>query len=536
VGDAAVGASVLSYKPRSGEDGYFMLLVSPEIKSSQDKPLPKTVVFVVDRSGSMSGKKIEQAKGALRFVLNNLREGDLFNVVAYDNSVESFAPELQRFDDSSRKAALGFVEGLYAGGSTNIDGALQAALAQLQDDSRPNYIVFLTDGLPTVGERNEAKIADIARQRNKVRARVFTFGVGYDVNSRLLDNLARVCFGQSHYVRPNEDIEVHVSQLYARIGAPVMTNVKLVFDREDFPAERGGLVNRMYPREVHDLFAGDQLVLVGRYKKGGLAKVTISGSVGGSARELHFPVTLVDQSHDETLAFAEKLWAMRRVGEIIDQIDVHGKNQELVDELVMLSKQHGILTPYTAFLADENSSWQELAEQRRRAGVALDSLHEAEGLSGFVQRDLKLQLQKSNRAAAPSAAGGYGGGGFGVDASGRGGLGGLGAPDNFDAARTRFATPSAPQAGGMPALRTLADDAPVEVTNVKQVGAKTFYRRGERWVDSALTETLEKSLKKVERFSREYFQLLNRFGKDMAKYAATDEEIVIVLDGQAYAF
>ena len=160
----------------------------------------------------MSGKKIEQVKAALKYVLNNLRQGDLFNIIAYDSQVETFRPELQRFDDDTRKAALGFVEGLYAGGSTNIDGALKTALGQLQDSSRPSYVVFLTDGLPTAGETNEMKIVANAKEHNKVHARLFTFGVGYDVNSRLLDKLVRENFGQSEYVRPNEDIEDRVEQ------------------------------------------------------------------------------------------------------------------------------------------------------------------------------------------------------------------------------------------------------------------------------------------------------------------------------------
>ncbi len=520
VGDKAVGASVVSHKPSESDDGYFVMLVSPEIKRSQDKPLSKTVVFVVDRSGSMSGKKIEQAKGAVRFVLNNLREGDLFNIVAYDNAVESFRPELQKFNDESRQAALGFVEGIYAGGSTNIDGALQAALGQLQDDSRANYIVFLTDGLPTAGERNEPKIAENAKQRNKVRARIFSFGVGYDVNSRLLDKLSRLCFGQSQYVRPNEDIEAHVSQLYTRIGAPAMKDIAISVDMEDFPVERGSVVNRVYPRDAYDLFAGDQLVLVGRYKKGGAAKVTIRGNVDGTKHEFHFPVQLVSKSNDETFAFAEKLWAMRRVGEIIDQIDLQGKNQELIDELVALATRHGILTPYTSFLADENANVHDVASNTRRAGIALDSLSEAEGVSGFVQRDIKQQFQRAKNAAPSSGGGGFGGSGLGAGMSG-GAVGGPAA--NF------YAAPGT-------ALRTLAEDKAIAVTNVRQLGGKTFYLRNKKWVDSTITAEQEKNVQQLKRFSPEYFNLITKFGKEVGKYAASDDEVTVVLEGQAYSF
>ncbi len=211
VGQGHVGATVLSYRHDTGEDGYFLLLASPEIKAAGDERPKKTVVFVVDRSGSMSGEKIEQAKGAAKFVLNNLREGDLFNIIAFDSEVESWKPELQKYNDETRKAALGFIEGIYAGGSTNIDGALEAAFAPLHDSGRPTIVLFLTDGLPTVGEQNEAKIIENAKKYNHVNARVFTFGVGYDLNSRLLDKLAREGFGQSEFVRPNENIEDRVS-------------------------------------------------------------------------------------------------------------------------------------------------------------------------------------------------------------------------------------------------------------------------------------------------------------------------------------
>src|SRR5262245_59871509 len=279
-GEGPVGASVVSYRPKADEDGYFVLLASPEIKAADDKPTPKTVVFVVDRSGSMSGKKIEQAKGAAKFVLNNLREGDLFNIVAYDSEITTFRPELQKFNDDTRAAALGFVEGLFAGGSTDIDGALKRALGMLADSSRPTYVLFLTDGLPTAGETGETAIVKHSEDGNHVRARVFAFGVGYDVNSRLLDRLARANFGLSQFVRPNEDIEASVSALYRKIGAPVMTDVALAVDVEGATA---GVppVNRIYPKGPFDLFAGDQAVLVGRYHNSGTAKVKLTGSIGG---------------------------------------------------------------------------------------------------------------------------------------------------------------------------------------------------------------------------------------------------------------
>ncbi len=502
VGAGEVGTSVLSFRRDTNDDGYFLLLTSPQIKAADEQRPNKTVVFVVDKSGSMSGEKINQAKGALKFVLNNLRPGDLFNIVAYDSNVESFRPELQRFDDQSRASALGFVEGLFSGGSTNIDAALQTALAQLKDSSRPNYVIFLTDGLPTDGERNEAKIVTAAKASNSVRARVFAFGVGYDVNSRLLDNLVRENFGQSEYVRPNESIEARVSSLYARIGSPVLTDVAIKFQFDQAAAEAIPPVNRVYPAAAHDLFAGQQLVVVGRYKRSGAAKVTLQGKVANQEQKFEFPATFVEKSADETNSFIEKLWAVRRIGEIIDELDLKGRNEELVKELVGLSTKHGILTPYTSFLADESTDRHNLALNTASARGALEALNQTSGESGVAQRAAKGVLQN---AANPSL------------------------------------VPAARMAEGVPGQAKnfyfdAKKDKQVAVDTVQNVGSKTFYRRGDRWVDGGLSEEQEKRAVKIERFSADYFKLIDKHGKDVARYLSIDDPVTIELGGRAYSF
>ena len=510
-----MAASVLSYRADQSEEGFFLLLASPEIKSEmQDRP-KKTVVFVVDRSGSMSGKKMEQAKEAAKFVLNNLREGDTFNIVAYDSNVESFRPELQKYNEETRKQALGYVEGLYAGGSTNIDGALTTALGMIKDDTRPNFILFLTDGLATHGETNESKIVTNTKGKNAIRTRVVTFGVGYDVNSRLLDRIARENFGQSEYVRPNEDIEAHVSKLYSRMSSPVLTDVKVTLDVEGASVESGGAVNRVYPKEVYDLFAGEQLILSGRYKKAGAAKVVITGKIGKEEKKYDFPANLVAASGDQSYAFVEKLWAMRRIGEIIDQIDLQGKNQELVNELVQLSTKHGILTPYTSFLADDQARPSSLASSSRfgyeQAEKSLDRLREAEGRSGVAQRATKNAF---NAASAPhaEAAGGKAAG----DA--KGGVAGPGA-----------------------AFRNIDTDKEEVTFNVKQAGEQALYRRGKMWIAANAREVdPEKDsakIQKVKRFSDEYFALVktnNQAENSVLAQQAAGETLLISLRGKVY--
>ncbi|MHC4400980.1 MAG: VIT and vWA domain-containing protein [Planctomycetota bacterium] len=502
VAKGKLGASVISYRPDDKEDGYLLLLASPQIKPPEAKRPKKTVVCVFDRSGSMSGEKIEQAREALRFVLNNLRKGDLFNVVAYDTHVEAFRPELERYDDDTRKQALGFVEGMYAGGGTNIDEALATALGMLRDSSQPSFIIFMTDGRPTVGETNESKIVEASQGNNKVRARLVSFGVGYDVNSRLLDRLSRANFGRTEFVRPNEDIEEHVGRLYHKISSPVMTGVDVSFDFDEIRVEQGPPVNRLYPRDVADLFEGEQLVLVGRYKKSGLAKITITGSVGGQEQEFDFPATLADKSNDHSYAFVEKLWAMRRIGEILDQLDLYGRNEELIKELVALSTKHGILTPYTSFLADEDAAPAELASTSefgaRRADELLGRLGETAGKAAFAQRDLKKELREALLA---------------------------------DSSELKLMIDG--RAAGTEVLDIDADRL-IAVRGVKTVAGKTFYRRGNVWFAFDAAEKGLKRIKVVERFSPEYFRLIRlSSGANKAVLAAQAEGEELMLEAPA---
>ena len=487
VGDRPLRTTLFSYRPDAEQDGYLLLLASPPIEPADATPQPKTVIFVVDRSGSMSGKKIEQAKAALKFVLGRLREGDLFNIVAYDSEVASFAEEVQRYTPQTQAAATAFVDGLFAGGSTNIDAALRTALLQLTDSQRPSYLLFLTDGLPTAGEQNETKIVAAAKAANQVRARLFTFGVGYDVNSRLLDKLARANHGRSQYVRPNEDIEQHVARLYHSIESPVLTQATIEFRVAGTGANQPAAVYRVYPKGDFDLFRGQQLLVVARYRRSGDAKIILRGRLHGKTVEFPFDAHLVRQSSDQRWAFVEKIWATRRIGEIIDQIDLHGQNDELIQELVELSTRHGILTPYTSFLADESVGLHDVAENATTAAENLRALEKVSGRSGFVQREMKARLQSALQPAPVAAPVG-----------------------DFDGRRPK-------------------------VDTVRRVGNKTFYRRQNMWIDSMVaTRNPTATAERVAQFSDRYFELLQELGPRAARYFTLDEAVIVKIGSHVY--
>ena len=565
--EGKLSASVLSFRPSASEDGYFLVLASPEVKAPEAKPLPKTVVFVIDRSGSMAGKKIEQARKALNSVLNNLRDEDLFNILVYDDRVESFRPELQRYGSSIRDEAVRFVDNIREGGSTNIDSALKSALAMIQDTSRPSYVLFLTDGLPTAGETREMSIADNCRQANARRSRVFCFGVGYDVNARLLDRLSGGNSGTSEYVKPDEDIESHVGRFYSKMTSPVLSDIRV---------ELAGIdLNRTYPRDVPDLFEGGQIVWAGRYRQSGKTTIRIGGKVGGERRALEFSADLASADRGSSYDFVERLWVVRRLGDLIDQIDLHGQNKELVDELLALSTKYGILTPYTSFLADERVQLHASAENAGRTRLALRELEQVDGQAGVAQRDFKQGYMKAQRgsdaaAQAPVLADNQASSGQGNDqvnaatrgagltpqapaiglsksqsqqssarsygkpvtggAAGAGMMAGrmLGGGGGGGNGQFGFAPPYAAQ--GQPSAATI----PSLERTVRLIGTKTFYWKNQRWVDSSVTPDDDAKATVVTQLTDAYFQLARTQKAEYNQYMSQAEPVTVKLDGKVY--
>ena len=393
--DGKIGASLLSWWPKEEENGYFMLLASPEVNTDDVQQVDKTILFVVDHSGSMNGKKITQAREAAKFVVNNLSDNDTFNIFRYSDGVENYKPELQRYSPNTRSSAINFINDTFAGGSTNINDALKAAVGSLTDSDQPTYVVFLTDGMPTVGVTDEMQIVSNFESANTGGARIISFGVGHNVNSRLIDRLTAASNGQSVYVAPDENIETAVSRLYSKIAAPILTDVSV--DYGLLNDANAAAVNRIYPKKPIDVFANTQVVIVGRYNIAGKSTIKMMGNVNKTEQEFSFNVNFARQGEGNEHRFVEKLWASRRIGEIIDQLDLNGQNEELVKELVDLSVEHGIMTPYTSFLADENQD-QSVAlnglpnlSQTAQNTLALEQLS---GDSAFRQRAVKNQFSQ----------------------------------------------------------------------------------------------------------------------------------------------
>ncbi|HAM72114.1 MAG TPA: hypothetical protein DCM86_10770, partial [Verrucomicrobiales bacterium] len=349
---ADVGIDLLTHRPEAGEDGYFLLLAAPRLATASESATPKDVVFVLDSSGSMSGPKLEQAKRALRFCVENLNERDRFDILRFSTDVEPLFQQLREATPSSREEAFRFLARVRPTGGTAIHEALTQALASRPANSDRSFvIVFLTDGRPTVGITDENQIAQVVTGRGGAErdslTRVFCFGIGTDVNTHLLDRITESTRAASAYVLANEDIEVKVSAFFARIKDPALVGLELV-------PPAGIRFTRLYPHPLPDLYKGQQILVAGRYSGQGRDPIRITGRLEGQAREFSREVSFPDVSTAND--FLPRLWATRRVGHLLDEIRLRGESQELRDEVVALARQYAIVTPYTAYLVTEDEA------------------------------------------------------------------------------------------------------------------------------------------------------------------------------------
>ena len=471
-----IGITLLTHRADETEDGFFMLLVSPKFEVKKTDVIEKDFIFVLDHSGSMMGHKIEQAKEALSFCVNNLNDGDRFNLILFNTEITSFADRLKRqeglFDGErthhsdtlsdhlidireGRESAIAYIEGIEAGGGTNINDALLTALAEKPDPNRPRVIVFLTDGCPTAGVTNENLILRNVAQANNTQSRIFVFGVGYDLNMRLLDKLATENGGTRNYVEPNEDIEEAVSSLFRKMNEPVLVDVKLDF----------GQINTKEhtPMNLPDMFRDEQLMLLGRYEGYGDTVIKLRGAIGSEQQEFSKDVKFAEVEMDfDHLA---QLWAQQRIAELVDQAAMTGSPEELQREIERLSIEFDVMTPYTSFEHARDGSL------RRQLMSEIDMAYDTRKLRRDAVRDIKgIEFQKSHRHK-------------------------------------------------------------IQHYDIKTIGRKTFHLHGRLWVDSKYDGQSE--TRKIEFGSDAYFDLVSK-SNELAKCLKLSQSMIICHDGVNY--
>ncbi|MBI1367181.1 MAG: VWA domain-containing protein [Planctomycetes bacterium] len=490
-----VTASLYAYPDPTFGGGYFLLLAGLPPAPPPQKIIKREITLVLDRSGSMQGEKLDQVREAALQILAGLEDGEAFNIILYNEAVDLFADQPVVKTSETLAAARAYLKTVKARGGTNIHDALLEALRAKPVEGTLPLVLFLTDGLPTIGQTSEKSIRALAAEGNPFHRRVFTFGVGTDVNSALLENIAYQTRAVTTFVLPGEDVEVKVSGVFKRLGAPILADPALrIVDANHQP--NPARVRDVLPANMPDLFEGDQLVVLGQYVGEKPVTFELSGNYLGAVRTFDFTFNL--DSATTRHAFVPRLWAMRKIGVLIDAIRSSGadpnviarggdpKMKELVDEIVRLSTEFGILTEYTAFLARDG------VDLTRRDAV----LNEAAG--NFQQRALSRSpgLSSINQDANQQ--------------------------EQKAAASLKYSN-------------TYYNDKmeKVAVSNVQQVNDKAFYLKGNRWIDAQLVNAPEQVDEVVEFGSARFMELAQKLAEEhRAGSIALKGDILMRVDGR----
>ncbi len=337
------GLNLASYRAPDEQDGYFVLVAAPQLDVQKSEVVQKDFVFVLDRSGSMQGQKFDQAKDAVKKMLAALNPGDRFTVITFDDNVTPYSNELVSLD--RRENAQQWVTNLQIAGGTNINAALLAALKTVDKSSnRPHIVVFLTDGQPSTGITAIPQILDNARKAIQSQSRIYTVGVGADVNQPLLGTLAQENRGTAMFVTSTEQLESSLSKFYAAIGSPVLIDLALDFGGMD--------VYDVYPNPLPDMFLGGQVVVTGRYRGSGPTKVNLTGTINGQPHTSTYENIkfLGTQDDSKPYEYVPRLWAQRKVDSLIRKLQIEGPNPAAIETVKALGLKYNIVTPYTSFV------------------------------------------------------------------------------------------------------------------------------------------------------------------------------------------
>jgi Ca-activated chloride channel family protein len=486
-----VTASMFAYPDPSIGGGYFLVVAGLPAKLPEERKIAREVTLVIDRSGSMNGDKWKQAKEAALQIVAGLADDEAFNLIAYNGSVDKLFRQPVLHSADTEQSARDFLDRLRPAGGTNIHDALVEALIQKPLDGTLPMVLFLTDGLATVGQTGEVTIRDLAAKYNEHKRRVFTFGVGVDVNAPMLENIADATRASSTFVLPGEDVEVKVGDVFNRLKGPVLASPRLDTPREANGATR---VTEMMPGSMPDLFEGDQLVLLGKYSGSDPLEFKLKGNYLGEERSFNFKFSLDNATTRNS--FVGRLWASRKVGQLVDSIRQAGADnatvsmtprfQEIVDEIIKLSTQFGILTEYTAFLALEGTDLSKKAEVRNEAW-------------GNLQRR-------------------------GVQT--RSGAGAVNQSENGNEMKRAYKENKRNEW-----LDEKLDR--VAVGEVQQLNDRNYFKRDGRWVDSRLLENSAKPTREITVGSEEYLALVKKLEEQgRAGAVAVEGEILLQVDDE----
>jgi Ca-activated chloride channel homolog len=454
----------------------------------------------------MVGDKMKQAKQALLYCINNLNEDDGFDIIRFSTEAFSLFGKIETANESNIKKAEKFIKELNAVGGTNIEEALELALKAKGKGNRPHLIVFITDGKPTIGETNDESLIKKLIDSNTKNVRIFTFGIGNDLNTHLLDKITEQTKAYRTYISEDEDIEVKVSSFYDKVQSPVLTNLSLSLS--------GGIKSfQTYPKDLPDMFKGSSITIFGRYSGSGSSEIKLNGTIKGERKTFKLTAEFTDDNDGSAPSatpshkydFIPPLWASRRIGFLLDQIRLNGENKELVDEITQLAREYGIVTPYTSYLIMEDE------EIRIRRNVLVDdfqTLPPAPELRREVEGDFDAMKQKSGDRS-------------------------ITASEEVQGLNTAGNVAETKQGSGRMNYKDSKGNEVNLTQQVRNIQGRAIYQSGKFWVDSELQNQKPKNQKRVQFNSDEYFKLLKDKPKT-SQFLALGQNVRFYYDNTFY--
>ena len=481
--------SLLAFRP-TGQEGTFFLSAVPNVHDGRAEVAAKDITFVVDTSGSMAGRAMEQARSAITYCLGRLRRQDRFNIVRFATEAEALFPEALAAVPANIARAEEFVADWQAAGGTNCEEALKFALNEKGAPGRSRMIVLITDGRPTIGETGEdALLRLVAKSGPEGNGlRIFPVAIGSEINTHLLDRIAERTHTFRTYIAAGEEIESGISRFYDKIASPVLSDIRLRVSGNIRAA-------RMHPREMPDLYQGSTLTVVGRYQGSGAATVTLSGRVDGRPKEFTFKADFPEKSLDHD--FLPPLWAARRVGFLLDQIRLHGEDRELVVEVTRLARRYGIVTPYTSYLIVEDEKVRRDRGDLAELDMTLGGVAPAPGLEREQREEFAAMKDKSGTASV----------------------------------RASSELQKLNQAQAIAETRSGGSSTQGLGRGVRMVTGQAFYFSGNAWVDARIQEKAGLAKTRVAFASGEYFALLKK-QPELAAVLALGRNVRFVTNGR----
>ncbi|KAM7040756.1 inter-alpha-trypsin inhibitor heavy chain H4-like isoform 2-T2 [Acridotheres tristis] len=350
-------------------NGYFVHYFAP-----QEMPVfPKNVIFVIDRSGSMRGRKIEQTRDALLKILQDLRPEDHFNFITFNNKVAEWKSSLLPATEENVASAAAFVQTLAARGGTDIDGALLSAVAVLGKaegllEHTISMIILLTDGEPTSGERNVEVIQENVQKAINGKYALFCLGFGFDVSYKFLEKMALSNGGIARRIYENADAALQLQGFYQEVATPILMQIEMQYPENSIE----GLTKNNFKL----FFEGSEII--------------VSGKISDELDLL--PVEIKAQSHTSNLTlkeeanvkekeqvfqnqryifgnFIERLWAYLSIQQLLEKaISAQEEDQKALEAQALdLSLQYSFVTPLTSMVVTKPQQKEELANKPTEA-------------------------------------------------------------------------------------------------------------------------------------------------------------------------